>query len=163
MQIHKSVVIAAAIVGLASAPALADNTLGVSIGNSATTSGGVSVPGVDIGSSGNAKANANVAVNADFGQVMSSVQGAKLGAAKIKAITKVKNVNVVNVNEIATAENKTALDQAVTKNKSDIASLHSALSSNTAVKTALADATIDVEAVVAANITSDGVLTVYVL
>ena len=167
MHISKSIIIASAVVGLTTFSALADTTVGVSAGTS--VSGAVTTPSIDIGSSANAKANANgaananVVANADFGQVMSSVQGAKLGAAKIKALKKIKNVNIVKVSDMATAENKTTLDTAITKNKGNIASLRSALNSNASVKTALEDASVDVEAVVAANITSDGMLTVYVL
>jgi hypothetical protein len=74
----------------------------------------------------------------------------------------VKHVNVVKVSDIATGGNKTALDQAVTKNEGDITSLRTAMSSNTAVNSALAKAKVDVSAVVAANISGDGELTVYV-
>jgi hypothetical protein len=44
----------------------------------------------------------------------------------------------------------------------DIASLHTALSSNTAVKSALAKAKVDINAVVAVNVSNNGELTVYV-
>ena len=72
-----------------------------------------------------------------------------------------KSVNVVKVGEIAKGENMTALDNAVTKNEADITSLRSALTSNTTVNTALTQANVNVAAVVAADVGSDGVLTVY--
>ena len=154
-------------VGLTTFSALADTKVGVSAVTS--VSGAVKTPSVDIGSSANAKAkangaeNASVVANAEFGRVLSSVEEVKLGVTKIKALKKIKNVNIVKVMDIATAENKTTLDTAINKNKGDIASLRSALNSNAPVKTALEDASVDVEAVVAANITSEGMLTVYVL
>lgn len=101
------------------------------------------------------------ASNANFGQVISSIQASKTGATQIQGITEVKSVNVVKVNDLAKGENMTALDNAVTKNEADITSLRSALSANTTVNTALTNANVDVAAVVAADVGSDGVLTVY--
>ena len=73
-----------------------------------------------------------------------------------------KSVNVVKVDDLAKGENMKALDEAVTKNQSDITSLRTAMTSNTAVKTALTNANVDVSKVVATEIGSDGILTVYV-
>ena len=101
------------------------------------------------------------ASNANFGQVISSIQASKTGATQIQGITEVKTVNVVKVAEIAKGENMTALDNAVSKNEADITSLRSALTANTTVNTALTNANVDVAAVVAADVGSDGVLTVY--
>ena len=101
------------------------------------------------------------ASNANFGQVISSIQASKTGATQIQGITEVKTVNVVKVADIAKGENMTALDNAVTKNEADITSLRSALAANTTVNTALTQANVDVAAVVAADVGSDGVLTVY--
>ena len=101
------------------------------------------------------------ASNANFGQVISSIQASKTGATQIEAITAVKSVNVVKVADLAKGENMTALDNAVTKNEADITSLRSALTANTSVNTALTNAKVDVAAVVAADVGSDGVLTVY--
>jgi hypothetical protein len=101
------------------------------------------------------------ASNANFGQVISSIQASKTGATQIQGITEVKSVNVVKVNDLAKGENMTALDNAVTKNEADITSLRTALTANTAVNTALTQANVDVAAVVAADVGSDGVLTVY--
>ena len=98
----------------------------------------------------------------NFGKVISSIQAAKTGPTQIQGLTTVKSVNVVQVNDLAKGENIKALDEAVTKNESDISSLRSALTANTAVKTALMDAKVDVSKVVATDIASDGVLTVYV-
>ena len=101
------------------------------------------------------------ASNANFGQVISSIQASKTEATQIQSITEVKSVNVVKVADLAKGENMTALDNAVTKNEADITSLRSALTANTTVNTALANASVDVAAVVAADVGSDGVLTVY--
>jgi mannose/fructose/N-acetylgalactosamine-specific phosphotransferase system component IIB len=103
---------------------------------------------------------------ANFGQVISSIQSSKSAPAQIEGMANVKSVNVVKVGDIAKGENMTALDQAVTKNEADIVALRSALTTNTAVNTALmpalTNAGVGVGAIVAANVESDGVLTVYV-
>lgn len=101
------------------------------------------------------------ASNANFGQVISSIQASKTGATQIQGMTEVKSVSVVKVADLAKGENMTALDNAVTKNEADITMLRSALTANTTVNTALANASVDVAAVVAADVGSDGVLTVY--
>ncbi|HUQ34899.1 MAG TPA: hypothetical protein VM144_00830 [Aestuariivirga sp.] len=100
--------------------------------------------------------------NANFGQVMSSIQASKTGATDIQAMTTLKSVNVVMVNDLAKGENIAALDAAVTKNNTDISALRTAMTSNTAVNQALVDAKVDVSTVVAADIANDGILTVYV-
>jgi hypothetical protein len=102
------------------------------------------------------------ASNANFGQVISSIQASKTGATQIQGITEVKSVNVVKVADLAKGENMTALDNAVTKNEADITTLRTALTANTTVNTALATASVDVASVVAADVGSDGVLTVYI-
>ncbi len=103
---------------------------------------------------------------ANFGQVISSIQSSKSAPAQIQGMANVKSVNVVKVSDIAKGENMTALDQAVTKNEADIVALRSALTTNTAVNTALmpalTNAGVGVDAIVAANVESGGVLTVYV-
>ena len=103
---------------------------------------------------------------ANFGQVISSIQSSKSAPAQIQGMANVKSVNVVKVGDIAKGQNMTALDQAVTKNEADIVALRSALTTNTAVNTALmpalTDAGVGVDAIVAANVESGGVLTVYV-
>jgi hypothetical protein len=98
----------------------------------------------------------------NFGQVMSSIPAAKTSPNQIQGLTTVKSVNVVKVNDLAKGDNMKALDEAVTKNQSDITSLRTAMTSNTAVKTALTNANVDVSKVVATEIGSDGILTVYV-
>lgn len=52
-----------------------------------------------------------------------------------------------------------ALEEAVTKNQSDITSLRTAMTSNTAVKTALTNANVDLSKAVATEIGTDGILT----
>ncbi len=105
---------------------------------------------------------AMAANNPNFGQMISSIQAAKTSPTQIQGLTTVKSVNVVKVDDLAKGENIKALDEAVSKNQSDITSLRTAMTSNTAVKTALTNANVDVSRVVATDIGSDGTLTVYV-
>ncbi len=98
---------------------------------------------------------------ANFGQVISSIQSNKTGPSQIQAISEVTSVNVVKVGDIAKGENMSAFDNAVTKNEANITSLRTAMTSNTAVSSALTSASVDVNAVVAADVGADGVLTVY--
>ena len=100
--------------------------------------------------------------DANFGQVISSIQASKTSPTQIQGLTTVKSVNVVQVDTLAKGNNMKALDEAVTKNESDITSLRGALTANTAVSTALTNAKVDVSKVVATDIAADGVLTVYV-
>jgi hypothetical protein len=98
----------------------------------------------------------------NFGQVISSIQSSKKEATEIQGLATVKNVNVVKISELTDDGNKTALDQAVTKNDADIQALRTALTSNSAVNTALTQANVQVASVVAADIMPDGAITVYV-
>ena len=109
-----------------------------------------------------AVAPAMAANDPNFGQVISSIQASKTGSTQIQGLTTVKSVNVVKVDDLAQGENMKALDEAVTKNQSDITSLRTAMTSNTAVNTALTTNNVDVNKVVAAKIEGDGMLTVYV-
>ena len=109
-----------------------------------------------------AVAPAMAANNPNFGQMISTIQAAKTAPTQIQGLTTVKSVNVVKAADLAKGENMKALDEAVTKNEADITSLRTAMTTNAAVKTALTNANVDVSKVVAAEIASDGILTVYV-
>ena len=109
-----------------------------------------------------AVAPALAANNPNFGQMISTIQAAKTAPTQIQGLTTVKSVNVVKADDLAKGENIKALDEAVTKNQTDISSLRTAMTTNTAVKTALTNANVDVSKVVAAEIANDGILTVYI-
>ena len=109
-----------------------------------------------------AVAPAMAATSPNFGQMISTIQAAKTAPTQIQSLTTVKSVNVVKAADLAKGENMKALDEAVTKNQTDITSLRTAMTTNAAVKTALTNANVDVSKVVAAEIASDGILTVYV-
>ena len=100
--------------------------------------------------------------NPNFGQAISSIQASKTGATSIQNMSDVKNVTVVKIADIAQGENMTALDNAVTKNEADILTLRTAMTTNAKVSTALQNAGVDVQSVVAAEIGAGDTLTVYV-
>ena len=106
-------------------------------------------------------ASSSASSKANFGQAISAIQSSKNSASQIQGMTEVKSVNVVKVGDLAQGQNMTAFDNAVTKNDADITSLRTAIDSNTAVKTALTSAGVEASAVVAAEMSPDGGLTVY--
>lgn len=158
---YKSLFAAAAILAIASCPVLAA-TAGVTGGTSTSITGGVNAAtgGNNAGASGGASANANA--SADFSQLMTSVQGAKAGTTQIQDLTSVKSVNVVKITDTATGNNRAALDGAITTHKQGMAKLRFAVCSNTAINAALSKKSVDCRNVVAANVSADGALTVYV-
>lgn len=149
MNTIRSLIAAATVASFAVVPALADTGATLSTSTSATANTAASA--------------GSTAKSANFGQVMSSIQASKKDAMQIQTLTTIKNVNVIKVGDIAKAENKSALDVAMNKNKADIATLRAALSANAAVNAALAKADVDVSTVVAADVSGNAELTVYVL
>jgi hypothetical protein len=95
-------------------------------------------------------------------EVITSIQTSKQDATAIQSLSTVKTVNVVKVGELPDDGNKAKLDEAVTTNDADIKGLQTALTSNSAVNTALTQANVQVASVVAADIMPDGAITVYV-
>ncbi len=95
-------------------------------------------------------------------EVITSIQTSKQDATAIQSLSTVKTVNVVKVSELPDDGNKAKLDEAVTTNDADIKGLQTALTSNSAVNTALTQANVQVASVVAADIMPDGAITVYV-
>ena len=95
-------------------------------------------------------------------EVITSIQSSKQEATEIQNLSTVKNVNVVKVSELPDDGNKAKLDEAVTTNDADIQGLRTALTSNSAINTALTQANVQVASVVAADIMPDGAITVYV-
>ena len=157
MRNYKSLLAAAAIMAFASGPVLAA-TAGVTGNTSTSVSGGINAA---TGGS-NAAATANASASTDFTQLMTSVQGAKAGTTQIQDLTSVKSLHVVKITDIATGNNRAALDGAMTTHKQGMASLRSAVCTNTAINAALSKKSVDCKTVVAANVSADGALTVYV-
>jgi hypothetical protein len=161
MRNYKSLFAAAAIMTFASGPVFAA-AAGVTAGTTTAVTGNMNA--TTGGNSGNASgsATANGNASADFSQLMTSVQGASAGTTQIQGLKSVKSVNVLKITDIATGNDQTALDGAMTTHKQGMASLRSAVCSNTAINAALSKKSVDCKTVVAANVSADGALTVYV-
>ena len=192
MRNYKSLIAAAAVMAFVGSPVLAATTAGVSSGSATSAIGGVSaaaggnnavvsadtstsatgaVNAAAAGSNGTdtntaATASGSVTANgtaaADFSQIMTSVQGAQAGTTQIQALKSVKSVNVIKITDIATGDTQAALDKAMTSQKQGMASLRSAVCSNTAIHDALSKKSVNCKNVVSANVSADGALTVYV-
>ena len=185
MRGYKSFIAVAALFAFASAPVMAD-TAGVAGSTSTAASGAVNGAAAgtnagaaaDTSTSTNGSANAttsgtnaaagaaanttaNSSASTDFGKVMTSVQGSSAGSAQIPGMTSVDSVNVIKLGDVATGDNKTTLDTAMTAHKADMAKLRTSVCSTNAIKTALFKKSIDCKNVVAANV-EGGALTVYV-
>jgi len=105
---------------------------------------------------------ASTSAKANFGTVMSSIKAGKTNVSAIGALTAVSQVNVVRVGDLAQGNNMQALDKAVADNQTDIASLQTAVSGNTALKAKLDAESVQASSVIAANVEADGSVTVYV-
>jgi hypothetical protein len=98
---------------------------------------------------------------ANFGQVVSSIQTMRKSVAEVPKWTDVASVTVVKIADLKDND-PAALTNATTKNKEDIAELRKALMANPKVAEALGTAAVDINSVVAAEMGADKVLTVYV-
>jgi hypothetical protein len=96
-------------------------------------------------------------------EVMLHIQSSKTDAARIQALTVVPSLRVVKVREFAQGEDLAALEEAVRKSAADIAALRIAFDTNAPVGRQLQQAGVDVATIVGANVSQDGVLTVYVI
>ena len=128
-------------------------------GSATATTGSANGTNVAAGAAGNATANANG--SAEFGQVMSSVNGSQAGSAQIQGMTSVASVSVVKIGDIATGDNQAALDTAMAAHKQDMVKLRTAVCSNRAIEAALSKKSVDCKTIVAANV-EGGALIVYV-
>jgi hypothetical protein len=109
-----------------------------------------------------ASTTASTDVKANFGTVMSTIKAGKTNVSAITGLTTVNKVNVVRVGELAQGNNMQALDKAIADNQTDITSLQTAISGNTALKAKLDAEQVQAANVVAANVEADGSVTVYV-
>lgn len=105
---------------------------------------------------------ASTGAKADLGTVMSAIQASRSTATAIQAMTTVGTVHIVKVSEIAKGDNKQALDKAVSDNEADITGVQAAIMANSALKKQIDAETVDTSAIVAASISADGAVTVFV-
>ncbi|MBT1158858.1 hypothetical protein J1C56_25105 [Aminobacter anthyllidis] len=105
---------------------------------------------------------ASTGAKADLGTVMSAIEASRSTATAIQAMTSVRSVQIVKVSEIATGDDKQALDSAVSDNQSDITGVQAAIMANATLKKQLDAETVDTSSIVAAAINADGSVTVFV-
>jgi hypothetical protein len=123
-------------------------------GGAATESGTAITP--DAGTTG------SVSSDADFGDVISSIQAGKSNTDQLGTLTDVSKVKVVRVGELATGENATALENALSENKEQVAELQTAVEANAALKAELEKQQVQPSSVVATKTEADGSITVFV-
>lgn len=105
---------------------------------------------------------ASTAAKADVQTVMSSIEATNSNATAIQALTAVHRIDIVNVSDLAGAENLPALEKAVADNQADITGLQAAIMANSALKAKIDQESIDTSDVVAASIAPDGAVTIFV-
>lgn len=105
---------------------------------------------------------ASTGAKADLGTVMSAIEASRSTATAIQAMTSVRSVQIIKVSEIATGNDKQALDSAVSDNQSDITGVQAAIMANATLKKQLDAETVDTSSIVAAAINADGSVTVFV-
>ncbi|RUM99545.1 hypothetical protein EET67_01180 [Pseudaminobacter arsenicus] len=110
----------------------------------------------DAGTTGSVSADVN------FDDVISSIRNAKSDADQIGTLTEASNVKVVKVGDLATGENATALETALSENKEQVTELQAAVEANTALKAELEKQQVQASSVVAAKTEADGSITVFV-
>ena len=120
----------------------------------------------------------DVALAPSFGSLISAINATSAHNDKIKAMTDLSaaNVQVVNVADLLKGNNAEALNNALQKNETDIATLRTTLGANTTITSALSSVTppaaatttpsatptpITANDVVAADVTADGKVVVY--
>lgn len=143
-----------AIAGLAGASYAEDATKPAA---GATTEGGAigTTPIVpDTGMTG------SVSAEASFDDVISSIRTPNADA--IGAITDASKVKVVRVSELATGEDATALETALSENKEQVTEVQAAVEANAALKAELEKQQVQASNVVAAKTEADGTITVFV-
>ncbi|MDH4987349.1 hypothetical protein QEZ47_17855 [Aminobacter anthyllidis] len=105
---------------------------------------------------------ASTGAKAELGTVMSAIEASRSTATAIQAMTSVRSVQIIKVSEIATGDDKQALDRAVSDNQSDITGVQAAIMANATLKKQLDAETVDTSSIVAAAINADGSVTVFV-
>ena len=116
-----------------------------------------------------------VAMRPSFGSLISAINSSSSTNSKVKALTSVNatDVQLVNVEDLLQGNNVEALNNALTKNQSDIETLRTTLGGSQAFSTVLATADTSASAtssmsmkpaakdIVAADVSPDGKVTLY--
>ncbi len=140
-------------------------SVGIDAGGNASGNAGAGVGGTGVQLGGSAGADVNVdneataAIGANVDGAIAAMARGSEAAATIGTMTTVSTVNVVKLDNGASAE---AFVTAETENKASIDELRASLDANASVKAALEAQSVNTGDVVAADVNADGSLTVYV-
>lgn len=147
-----------AIAGLSGASYAEDATKPAAGATTGAESGaaGTTTIAPDAGTTGSVSADVN------FDDVISSIRNAKSDAEQIGTLTEASSVKVVRVSDLATGENATALETALSENKEQVTELQAAVEANAALKAELEKQQIQASSVVATKTEADGSITVFV-
>ena len=151
------------------APALAQSNTGAMPETGATSmpeSGATTMPqtGAQTGTTGaspDIDTGTTAAIGADFNTALTAIEGNAASAAAIGSISDVERVNVVQLSALE-GHNSTALDESLAVNEAGVEELKSSIQANSAMSSELATQGVNADDIVAAQVASDGEVTVYV-
>jgi hypothetical protein len=151
------------------APALAQSNTGAMPETGATSmpeSGATTMPqtGAQTGTTGaspDIDTGTTAAIGADFNTALTAIEGNAASAAAIGSISDVERVNVVQLSTLE-GHNSTALDESLAVNEAGVEELKSSIQANSAMSSELATQGVNADDIVAAQVASDGEVTVYV-
>ena len=100
--------------------------------------------------------------NADVGLLVTALSADGTTAATLKEVNNTSSVTVIKVADVATGNDKQTVDDALIKNKANIASLRAAIAANSQLKAKLDEKSVKASNVVALNVAASGAVTVFV-
>lgn len=117
--------------------------------------------GADTGADTELDTGTTAAIGGSFDGALSAMGNNSAAATSISSMTDVSSVNVIRISELEGAD-MDALATAESENSASIDELRSSIEGNAAVSAALEAQAVEPSTVVAADVTADGSLTVYV-
>lgn len=163
----------ALLAALVIAPASVQAQVSVDAGAAGSATGAVTGSAGDSGAAAganaglDASATGSVSTGGDeenYGSLISSLNANGTASVNLSSFTDQSEVRIVFVSSLQgeAGANAQALDEALQKNASAMASLHASIEANAALKAKLDSQNVEVENVVAVNSSTDGSLTIFV-
>jgi len=107
-----------------------------------------------------------VGARPNLGTVVSTIQASRTEAGKIRNLSNIATVEVVEVSELTGSENAhaefRAVENAVSRNELDVDEMRAAIESNAELSTELASRSVVLENVIAAKVEADGKVVIFV-
>ena len=109
-----------------------------------------------------ATSKGEVAIQPSFGSLISAINSSAAQSEKLKGLTTVNpaDVQLVNAADLVKGNDQAALDAALKKNETDIGTLRSTVTANTAIAGALTGG-VESKDVIAADVGADGKVTLF--